>query len=119
MKDLTNLITLASSILFKHNTWIIITSGVSGTSVIQPVHEAREVQGLLTTDRVPQWSRVKIFQRKKNGRRYLNGRNSNTKRDIVMSPIGKMVITYRATNSSLTKIVLLKQKIRFLAKMCG
>ena len=40
-----------------------------------------------------------------------------TKRDIVMGPKGKMVIMHRATNALLTKMVLPKQKIGFLAKM--
>ena len=53
----------------------------------------------------------------KNGHRCLNGHNLETKRDIVMGLKGKMVVTHRATNALLTKKVLPKQKIGFLAKM--
>ena len=80
------------------------------------MREASEAQGLLMTDRVPQWGWVKISQ-KKMGHRHLNSGNSETKRDIVMGQKGKMVVTHRATNAQLTKMVLPKQKIGFLAKM--
>ena len=53
----------------------------------------------------------------KNDHRRLNGQNSETKRDIVMGPKCKMVVTHRATNALVTKIVLHKQKIGFFAKM--
>ena len=52
----------------------------------------------------------------KNGRRCLNGRNSETKRDIVMGPKGKMVVMHRVTNALLTKIVLPLQKSVFWPK---
>ena len=84
--------------------------------IIQPAHEAQKAQGLLTTDRVPQWGWVKI-SKKKTGRRCLNGHNSETKRDILMGQKGKMISTHRATNALLTKTVLSKQKIGLLAKM--
>ena len=39
------------------------------------------------------------------------------RRDIVMGPTGKMVVTHRATSALSTKIGFPKQKIGFLAKM--
>ena len=44
----------------------------------------------------------KIF-RKKTGFLYSSGRNSETKRDIVMGLTGEMVLTHSATNAVLTK----------------
>lgn len=59
----------------------------------------------------------KDFSKKKTGHGCLSGHNSETKRDIVMGPKGKMVVIHRAKKASITKIVLPKQKMGFLAKM--
>ena len=45
----------------------------------------------------------KDFQ-KKNGLPRQKGSYSETERDIVMGPTGKMVVTHRATNALLAKI---------------
>ena len=75
-------------------------------------------QGLLTTDRVPQWGLVKIF-REENRLPRSNGRYSKTKRDIVMGLTAKAVTTHRASNAPLTKIWLPKQKMRRLGPILG
>jgi len=54
----------------------------------------------------------KDFQKKKRTSRS-NGFNSKTKRDIVMGPKGKMVVTHRReTNALLTKIGYQGKKVR-------
>ena len=67
-----------------------------------------------TIDRVPEWGRVMLFR--KNGLPHSNGFNPETKRDVVMGPTGKMVVTHRATNAPFTKIGLPKQKFWFWGK---
>ena len=62
-------------------------------------------QGLLTTDKVPQWGREKIF-RKKNSRPRSNGYDSKTKRD----PTAKNVVFHKTTNAPWKKKLLISAK---------
>lgn len=54
---------------------------------------------------------------RKNGLSRSNGRNTETKRYIVMGPTAKLVTAHRAKNALFANIGLPKQKIGFWAKM--
>ena len=79
------------------------------------LYNPARVQGLLATDRVPQWDWVKIFRNKRAPA--LKWIKFGNKRNVLIGPTGKTLVTYRARNAPLTKNGLLKQKIEFLAKM--
>ena len=68
-----------------------------------PARRARVLctQGLLTTHRVPQCSGARKDFQKKNGRQRFNGSSSETKRDVVMCPKAKLIVTHRTTNANI------------------
>ena len=71
-------------------------------------------QGLLTTDRVPQWGRVKIF-REKNSRPRSNGYDWKTKRD----PTAKMSFVIRQQTPHGQKFAYLSKKSVRLGLILG
>ena len=71
-------------------------------------------QGLLTTDKVPQWGREKIL-RKKNSRPRSNGYDSKTKRDLT----AKNVVFHKTTNAPWKKIAYFSKKMVRLGLIFG